>query len=152
MIKLLHSSRRRFLPLLPSLATSPNFVIIMIYKSINLPHRVTNWSTIRDYTLFIRVLKSCRTEPKKKRVGWNLTFLFSTNTAISETRKKRVMKKLKTKTEMLRRNDPVIKSAEAGRESMVGRICNRGRFWAGSERERELWVVRVESWQSDKMW
>jgi len=45
--------------------------------------------------------------------------------------KKRVMKKLKTKTEMLRRNGPVINSVEpilrSGRESMVGKICERGR-------------------------
>jgi len=36
----------------------------------------------------------------------------------------------------------------AGRESMVGKICGRGRSWAGSEREMELWMVRVVSWQS----
>jgi len=29
-----------------------------------------------------------------------------------------------------------------------GKICGRGRSWAGSERERELWMVRVVSWQS----
>jgi len=39
-------------------------------------------------------------------------------------------------------------SAEAGRESVVGKICERGRSWAGSERERELWMGRVVSWQS----
>jgi len=39
-----------------------------------------------------------------------------------------VMKKLKTKkTEILRRNGPVIKFLEAGRESMMGKICYRGR-------------------------
>jgi len=40
------------------------------------------------------------------------------------------MKKLKIKTEMLRRNGPVIKhgvSSEAGRESVVGKICEEGR-------------------------
>jgi len=26
-------------------------------------------------------------------------------------------------------------------ESVVEKICERGRFWAGSERARELWVV-----------
>ena len=40
------------------------------------------------------------------------------------------MKKLRTKkTEMLRRNGPVVirgVSPEAGRESMVGKICERG--------------------------
>jgi len=60
------------------------------------------------------------------------------------------MKKLKPKTEMLRRNGPVVKSVEscspeAGRESMVGKICERGRSWGGSERDRELWMVRVVS-------
>jgi len=29
------------------------------------------------------------------------------------------------------------------RESTVGKICERGRSWAGSEREMELWMVRV---------
>jgi len=50
---------------------------------------------------------------------------------------------------MLRRNGPVIKplSQSWGRESMVGKICERGRSWAGSEREKELWMVRVVSWQ-----
>jgi len=41
------------------------------------------------------------------------------------------IKKLTTKTEMLRRNDPVIKSMESvlrPEESMVGKICERGRF------------------------
>jgi len=57
---------------------------------------------------------------------------------------------------MLRRNGPVIKAVEsvleAGRESMVGKICEKGRSWAGSERERQLWMVTVESWESKKMW
>jgi len=47
------------------------------------------------------------------------------------TKQKRVMKKLRTKTEMLIRNGSVNKvhgvSSEAGRESMVGKICERGR-------------------------
>ena len=50
---------------------------------------------------------------------------------------------------MLRRNRPVIKSVESvlrpGKESMVGKICERGRSRANSERERELWMVRVVS-------
>jgi len=57
---------------------------------------------------------------------------------------------------MLRINGPVIGlnhcSQSWGRESMVGRICEKGRSWAGSERERELWMERVGSWQSEKMW
>jgi len=45
-----------------------------------------------------------------------------------------------------------IVSTEAKRESMVGNIRERGRFWAGSERERgKLRMVRVVSWQSAKM-
>jgi len=55
------------------------------------------------------------------------------------------MKKLKTKIKMLRRNGPVIKSVvsvlKPGRESMAGKVCER----AGSERQRELWMVRVVS-------
>jgi len=50
---------------------------------------------------------------------------------------------------MLRRNGPVTKfrgvSPKAGRESVVGKICERGRFLAGNEREGELWMVRVLS-------
>ena len=49
---------------------------------------------------------------------------------------------------MLRKNGPVLTSnevrgvsPEAGRESMIGKIYER----AGSERERELWMVRVVS-------
>jgi len=34
-------------------------------------------------------------------------------------------------------------SSEAERESMVGNICEGGRFRAGSERQRELLMVRV---------
>jgi len=56
---------------------------------------------------------------------------------------------------MLRRNGPIIKPwsqswgglSEAGRESMVGKICEKGTSWAGSERERELWMEGVGSWQ-----
>jgi len=51
---------------------------------------------------------------------------------------------------MLRRNGPIMKSIrgvspDAGWESVVGKICEKGRSWAGSERERELWMVRVVS-------
>jgi len=48
---------------------------------------------------------------------------------------------LPVKTEMLRRNSLV--SPESGRESIVRKFCERGRFGAGSDRERELWIVRV---------
>jgi len=47
---------------------------------------------------------------------------------------KRVMKKLKTKPEMLRRNGPVIKSVESVLRPegsgvyMVGKICERGKL------------------------
>jgi len=57
---------------------------------------------------------------------------------------------------MLRRNGPVVKSVESvlRLEGSLwgGKICGRGRSWAGSERERELWMVRVVSWKSTKMW
>jgi len=50
------------------------------------------------------------------------------------TKQKTVMKKLKTKNEMLRRNGPVIKAVEkngvtpeAQRESTLRKICERGR-------------------------
>jgi len=36
-------------------------------------------------------------------------------------------------------------SPEAGRESTVGKICERGRSSAGSERKMELWMGRVVS-------
>jgi len=70
------------------------------------------------------------------------------------TKQKRLTKKLKVKTEMLRRNGPVIKpwSQSWGRESMVGKIWGKGRSWAWSERQRDLWTVRVMSWESKKMW
>jgi len=74
------------------------------------------------------------------------------------TKQRRIMKKLKTKkTEMLIRNGPVVNevrgvSPEAGRESMVGKICERGRSWAGSERGSygwwEWWVDRVRCGRS----
>jgi len=34
-------------------------------------------------------------------------------------------------------------SVEKERGPMVGRICERGRFWARSERVKELWMMRV---------
>jgi len=34
----------------------------------------------------------------------------------------------------------------------VGKIWGKGRSWAGSERERDLWMVRVVSWESKNMW
>ena len=55
---------------------------------------------------------------------------------------------------MLRRNGPVVKSVEsvlheAGRESMVGKIFERGRSWGGSETERELWSGELTEWEDD---
>jgi len=44
--------------------------------------------------------------------------------------------------------ESVLRADSAGRESMVGKICEKGRSWAGSERERKLWMVRVVSWES----
>jgi len=39
-------------------------------------------------------------------------------------------------------------SPNAGRKSVVEKIYGRGRSWAGSERVRELWMVRGVRWQS----
>jgi len=39
---------------------------------------------------------------------------------------------------MLRRNEVREVSPEAGRESVMGKICERDRSCAGSEREREF--------------
>ena len=58
------------------------------------------------------------------------------------------MKKLRTKTEMLIRNGPVIKSVESVLRLegiLLGKISERGRFYAGSKRKRESWMVRVVS-------
>jgi len=62
-----------------------------------------------------------------------------------------IMKKLKTKNEMLRRNGPVIKSVESVSmtegslwwERFI--ICETGTSSAKSEREIEIWMVRVMS-------
>ena len=48
---------------------------------------------------------------------------------------------------MLRRKS-VESVLRPGREYLVGKICERRRSWAGSEKERELWMVRVVSWQA----
>jgi len=68
------------------------------------------------------------------------------------TEQNRIMKKLKPKNgdAQKKRSGREVR-AEAGRESMVGKICERGRSWGWSERKRELWMVRVVSWQSE-MW
>jgi len=58
------------------------------------------------------------------------------------------MKKLRTKTEMLRRNGPVIKFVESVLRLegiLLGKISERGRSCAGSERKRESLMVRVVS-------
>ena len=66
----------------------------------------------------------------------------------------RVMKKTnkRQKAKMLRRNGLVIKSLESvdsalrpESDPMVGKICERGGFCAGSENVRELWIMRVVS-------
>jgi len=63
---------------------------------------------------------------------------------------KRLMKKLKIKTKMLRRNGPVIKpwSQSWGRKGDYGGkdLWKKVGLWAGSERERELWMVVWEGW------
>jgi len=41
-------------------------------------------------------------------------------------------------------------SPEARIKSMVGKICEKGRFWARTEREKEFLMVRVVSWQSEQ--
>ena len=56
------------------------------------------------------------------------------------------MKKLKTKTEMLRRNGLDIKSVKSvlrPEKPMVSKICERAMFRTGSERDREIWMVRM---------
>jgi len=62
------------------------------------------------------------------------------------------MKNLKTKDRgaQKKRSGREVRgvSPDAGRESMVGKVCERARSSAGSERGRELWMVRVVSWQS----
>jgi len=73
----------------------------------------------------------CRTKPKKEQ--WT-----ELKTKNWDARKKRSSHKV------------CGVSPQAGRESMVGKICERGRFWAGSERVRELWMVRVVSQQRKK--
>ena len=51
----------------------------------------------------------------------------------------RPLSKLNTGRFALRAMLPVIRKKETGRESTVGRICEMGRFEAGSERVRELY-------------
>jgi len=81
--------------------------------------------TIRNNALYLCAPKSsrtvnliCRTEPDKKRA-------------------------------MKKRSGHKVRGVSPGaeRESMMRKICERGRSWAGSGRERELWMVRVVSWQ-----
>jgi len=64
------------------------------------------------------------------------------------------MKKLKTKNgdAQNKRSGREVHgvSPEAGRESMVGKICERRSLEPGVK-ERELWTVRVVSWH-EKMW
>jgi len=46
----------------------------------------------------------------------------------------------------------LVVNPQAGRESILGKLCERGMFWAGSERLRELWMVRVVSQRRENMW
>jgi len=104
---------------------------------INLHHTTSCFMT--GYALYLRAPKSwptanliCCTEPKKNKT---------------------VMKKSKNwdakKKWSSQKVDGV--SPKAGKDSTVGKICDKGRFWSGNERQRELWLVRVVSWQSEKM-
>ena len=75
------------------------------------------------------------------------------------TKQKRAVKKLKTKKKP-RCAEETVQSWSPwsqcwGRKRVydgidLGKICERGQSW--SERERELWMVRVVSWQSEKVW
>jgi len=68
-------------------------------------------------------------------------------------KQKRITKKLKPKNgDAQKKRSGREVSSEAGRVSMVGKICERGKSWGGSERKRELWMLRVVSWQSQEMW
>ena len=52
----------------------------------------------------------------------------------------------KTKPDMLRNGEQpesVVLVRKKDRGLMVGRICERGGFYAGSERVKELWIMRV---------
>ena len=44
---------------------------------------------------------------------------------------------------MLKNGESVVSVRMKKRGPMVGRICERGRFYPGSERVKELWMVRV---------
>jgi len=93
------------------------------------------YGTIRDDALYLHAPKSWQSQ---------LNLLHG-------TKQKIVMKKTKTKKRDAQKKRSSHKAMESvlrpGRESMVGKICERGRSWAGRERERELWMVRVVSWQ-----
>jgi len=43
-------------------------------------------------------------------------------------------------------------SSKAGRESMVGKICEGGRLQVGSERVRDLRMVKLVNQRRKKMW
>ena len=52
----------------------------------------------------------------------------------------------KTKPDMLKngeQSESAVSVQEKEWRPVVGRICERGRFWAGSERVKELWMMRV---------
>jgi len=61
----------------------------------------------------------------------------------------------KTKLHMLKNGEQpesVVSVREKERRPMVGRICERGRFWAGSDRVKELWMMRVVNWWKELNW
>jgi len=65
-------------------------------------------------------------------------------------------KELKTKADMAQNKWPGRQSVESvlrEEESSLERICETGyRFYAGSERMRELWMMRVVNQQRKMMW
>jgi len=61
----------------------------------------------------------------------------------------------KQKPEMLKNGEQpesVVSVREKERGPMVGRICERGTFRAGSERVKELWMMRVVNLWKELNW
>ena len=117
-----------------AICTAEGSVVFTAYQVAPVLQCTHPTNTIRYDWLYWRAPKSwrvasliCRTEPKK-----------------------RIMKKLKPKNgdAQKKRSDREVRGVdpEAGRESAVGKIFERGTSWGGSER-KELWLVRVVSWQ-----
>jgi len=90
------------------------------------------------------------------RVQWNAAYVYVRLKA-DGTKKQRVTKKTKSKKPRCSENAVQVKRPRSQswghrRESMAGKIWERGRFWGESERARELRMVRVVSRQRQKMW